>query len=521
MKNQGTAATPTGVTIGVKYSVDGTGKTWGSVNGPLAKGASVTIGTNGGAYTIPDGTHTIMAYVDDVNRFAESNETNNKMSVILTVDTKAPTVAITAPVAGAKVSGSAVALSSTATDAVGVVGVQYQLDAKNLGAEDTASPYTLIWDSTTATNGAHVLTAIARDAAGNKTTSAAVSIMVSNLPDVIVSSVYYSKGVFSSVVKNQGLVPVPLVTIGVKYYVDGVAKTWGSVDGPLAAGASVTIGTSTTYTIPDGVHTIEAWADGVNRFAESDETNNKTSVTLTVDTTSALQWISNNAKASLNTLLTNLADPTKTIISRDLSAGALAAMAVNNDVATSESLMQKLFSKQNMSSGNIPWVYQGPAQTDYNSIEFCMSWTAPLFIRYNNQFSDAFKAESLPHLTAALKAVQNHVVQISYTNIYLMKAVNIILLGQIVGDQSAITLGDTQLKDWLAYTKTNGIIEYDSSTYYGVDLNVLSMGYLFATDTVVRQDLASALGIIWKDIAADYFAGAECVNDFETPSYFI
>jgi subtilase family serine protease len=79
VKNQGAAATPAGVTIGVKYSVDVVGKTWGSVSGPLAKGASVAIGTYGGAYTIPDGTHTIMAYVDDVNRFVESNETNNKM----------------------------------------------------------------------------------------------------------------------------------------------------------------------------------------------------------------------------------------------------------------------------------------------------------------------------------------------------------------------------------------------------------------------------------------------------------
>jgi subtilase family serine protease len=49
------------------------------VNGPLAAGASVTIGTNR-AYTIPTGTHTYKAYVDDVNRFAESDETNNQLA---------------------------------------------------------------------------------------------------------------------------------------------------------------------------------------------------------------------------------------------------------------------------------------------------------------------------------------------------------------------------------------------------------------------------------------------------------
>ncbi|TMH87071.1 MAG: glycosyl hydrolase, partial [Betaproteobacteria bacterium] len=85
VKNQGTAATPAGIAIGVAYSVDGVYRTWGSVTGPLAAGASVTIGTNGGSYTIPNGTHTIMAFADDVNRFAESDETNNKLSQPITI----------------------------------------------------------------------------------------------------------------------------------------------------------------------------------------------------------------------------------------------------------------------------------------------------------------------------------------------------------------------------------------------------------------------------------------------------
>ncbi|HET6935726.1 MAG TPA: hypothetical protein VFI72_12865, partial [Candidatus Angelobacter sp.] len=44
---------------------------------------------------------------------------------------------------------------------------------------DTAAPYSTTWDTTKAANGAHTLGAIARDAAGNKTT-ATVSITVSN-----------------------------------------------------------------------------------------------------------------------------------------------------------------------------------------------------------------------------------------------------------------------------------------------------------------------------------------------------
>jgi subtilase family serine protease len=82
VKNQGTVAIPAGIFIGVGYSVDGLHKTWGIVKGPLAAGASVTIGTNTGStagpYTIASGTHSIKAWVDDVNRFAETNENINK-----------------------------------------------------------------------------------------------------------------------------------------------------------------------------------------------------------------------------------------------------------------------------------------------------------------------------------------------------------------------------------------------------------------------------------------------------------
>jgi len=90
VKNQGTLATPADVYVGVSYSVNGSYKTWGSVKGPLAVGASVTINTLGGAYIIPKGTHTIEAFADDAARFAETNEANNKLSKSVTIGTITP-----------------------------------------------------------------------------------------------------------------------------------------------------------------------------------------------------------------------------------------------------------------------------------------------------------------------------------------------------------------------------------------------------------------------------------------------
>ena len=94
-------------------------------------------------------------------------------------DTTPPTVTISSPASGATVSGT-VTISASASDNVGVTGVQFLLDGANLGAEDVAAPYSVSWNTLTALNGAHTLSARARDAAGNNTTAANRSVNVSN-----------------------------------------------------------------------------------------------------------------------------------------------------------------------------------------------------------------------------------------------------------------------------------------------------------------------------------------------------
>src|SRR5207249_1370685 len=94
-------------------------------------------------------------------------------------DTTAPSISITAPTTGSTVGGS-ITVSASASDNVGVAGVQFRLDGVTLGAEDTASPYAVSWTTTGAANGSHTLTAVARDAAGNSTTAVATPVTVAN-----------------------------------------------------------------------------------------------------------------------------------------------------------------------------------------------------------------------------------------------------------------------------------------------------------------------------------------------------
>jgi hypothetical protein len=105
---------------------------------------------------------------------------SNEATATVTADTTVPTVSMTAPAAGATVS-NIVTVSATAADNVGVAGVQFLVDGGPVGAEDTASPYSISWDSRAAANGSHTLTARARDASGNQTTSSGVGVVVSNV----------------------------------------------------------------------------------------------------------------------------------------------------------------------------------------------------------------------------------------------------------------------------------------------------------------------------------------------------
>ncbi|MFO1503998.1 MAG: TIGR03118 family protein [Steroidobacteraceae bacterium] len=89
-------------------------------------------------------------------------------------DTTPPTASITSPAAG-NVSGT-VTVVATAADNVGVSQVQFLAGTTVIGTA-TSAPYSVQWN-TTGLSGAQQLTAVARDGAGNSTTSAAVTVTV-------------------------------------------------------------------------------------------------------------------------------------------------------------------------------------------------------------------------------------------------------------------------------------------------------------------------------------------------------
>jgi hypothetical protein len=203
-------------------------------------------------------------------------------------DTTAPTVGLTAPSAGATVSGS-VDVAANASDNVGVVGVQFKVDGANVGSEDTTAPYSVSWATTGVANGNHTVTAVARDAAGNSSNSQR-NVTVSNsapgdttAPSVALTSpaagatVSGSVGVSANASDNVGVV-------GVQFKVDGANV--GSED----TTAPYSVSWATTG-VANGNHTVTA----VARDAAGNSSNSQHSVTVSNSTTttpsgSRLTW---------------------------------------------------------------------------------------------------------------------------------------------------------------------------------------------------------------------------------------
>src|SRR5437879_713126 len=164
-----TASDNVGV-AGVQFKLDG------ATLGAEVTAAPYTLSWN--TTTASNGAHTLTAVARDA---AGNTTTSSGATITVGNDTTPPTVSMTAPANGANVRAT-ITVSATASDNVGVAGVQFKLDGANLGAEVLTAPYSLSWNTTSATIGSHALTAVARDAAGNTSTSAAVSVTVDNLP---------------------------------------------------------------------------------------------------------------------------------------------------------------------------------------------------------------------------------------------------------------------------------------------------------------------------------------------------
>ena len=173
-------------------------------------------------------------------------------------DAVKPVVSVTAPAAGATVSG-VTTLSASASDNVGVTQVKWYVDGLEV-AHDAAGPtWSTTWSTTTVADGSHTIFAKARDAAGNWGTSRTVVVNVNNAVSIDTTSPAVSLSspaagsVVSGTVTLSATATDAVGVVTVKWFVDNVERASDSDGAPWTRAWS-------SLSVPNGLHKIFAKA---------------------------------------------------------------------------------------------------------------------------------------------------------------------------------------------------------------------------------------------------------------------
>ena len=249
-----------------------------------------------------------------------------------------------------------------------------------------------------------------------------------------------------------------------------------------------------------------------------------TSVAATFPEAERLAFVAKRVEAGCRSVEDGIAQPNPQPSVRHLTAAALGWLELGEPAARAEKLVRYTFGLQDMDPtssgyGTVPWQQGHPEIKDPNAIEFTMQPVSVMLLRHGGKLSETSKQDAQPHVRAAIAAIHRHLVPLRYSNIYLMKLANLLLLGQAIGDDAAVAEGKANFETWLAYTRTNGVTEYDSPTYSPIQADCLALAHNLTSDTALKVRLKAALDFYWADFAANYFPGRQTMTGPASRNY--
>jgi len=190
--------------------------------------------------------------INDAGQIAGIGYNASGQRAFLMTPIPSPTVSITSPTSGAFIAGT-VPVYASATDATGVAGVQFQVDGGNLGAEVVAAPYVTLWNTTSYGSGTHLLSAVARDAAGVTGTAAPVLVTVDNFPPSVAITAPASGAMVSGTITVSASATDNIGVVGVQFKVDDMYLGAELTTGPYAIRWN-------TASVSNGLHKLTAVA---------------------------------------------------------------------------------------------------------------------------------------------------------------------------------------------------------------------------------------------------------------------
>ena len=163
---------------------------------------------------------------------------------------------------------------------------------------------------------------------------------------------------------------------------------------------------------------------------------------------------------------------------------------------------------ESRSFGNFRWYWRDGLVMDYNAVDFCMQTGSLIARDHLGKMTPAQREKFLALVDRAIAGCLSHRVRDSYTNIAIMNAVNLILLGEARDRRDAFDEGVKRLDAFTLNTALFGVCEYSSPTYTAVDIVNLHRLHAYVRDAAVRDRADRLLKLFWTDVCASSFAPA-------------
>jgi hypothetical protein len=144
---------------------------------------------------------------------------------------------------------------------------------------------------------------------------------------------------------------------------------------------------------------------------------------------------------------------------------------------------------------------------DPNWREFIGTTLAIILLEYERDLPAMLVAGIDEALHKAIRGALTRDLPATYTNIALMNAFLMIFAGERFGEKAWISNGEKMAREiYRLFTINNVFSEFNSPTYYGVDLYALGLWCTYSSSAWLRQAGAKMEAALWKDIALMYQA---------------
>jgi hypothetical protein len=189
------------------------------------------------------------------------------------------------------------------------------------------------------------------------------------------------------------------------------------------------------------------------------------------------------------------------------------------------------------SSNNFKSSLNDAATSDPNMVELVGEYIDYLPYRYPNllaQYGPVSSPTSIEGKLAAIlaecktgSALQS--LPVTYTNMWLLRDANLTCLAQgeidglgtplLAPDPATVNTARTYLMQWTTETQIDGVHEYLSPTYTGLQLEALDNLYLFADDPGMATIAWQGNRLIWMDMYANWYGGTQRLGGTHSRSY--